>query len=133
MVEKVEYHEPVQDKLANIPLATLQKFAGNTHHNNDKQAIPHELINYLALVDWTSQQIHPNKRGFVNTAQPSILTKLNITEANWLEFSSRIEDDFNRAIGSSQQLQRYGLAAHKKRQCGMAHAKRYYATPAVLI
>ena len=105
------------NRFTNIGLAPLQRFARNTHNDNDKQAIPHELINYLALVDWTSRQIHPNKRGKVNVSEPSLLAQLNITADNWLEFSDHIEQDLQQAIGSSSHLKRYGVAANKKRTC----------------
>ncbi|WP_228710788.1 transposase [Saccharobesus litoralis] len=125
-------NNPPQDRLASIPLAPLQCFAGHSHIDNDKQAIQHELINYLALVDWTSRQIHPNKRGKVASEHPSILTTLNITEDNWLAFSNQIEQDFSQAIGAETRLHSFGRALHKKRHRGVGKAKRYYAIPAAL-
>ena len=46
--------------------------------------IEFDFIDYLQLVEYTGQCIHPNKRGFIPEGNPSILTTLNIDEAEWL-------------------------------------------------
>jgi len=48
---------------------------GNT---TDKGTLPFILFDYLALADFSSRLIQPNKRGVIPKSMPSILNELNI-------------------------------------------------------
>ena len=51
---------------------------------NDLQyGILFSLEEYLALVDWTGRIIRSDKRGHIDSAQPPILNRLQITAEQW--------------------------------------------------
>jgi hypothetical protein len=57
---------------------------------------------YLELVDWTGRIIRKDKRGFIDTALPPILNRLQITQEQWHLNTTQFEaihiKRFNRAI-----------------------------------
>ena len=63
--------------------------------------IEFDFIDYLQLVEYTGQCIHPNKRGFIPESNPSILTRLNIDEAEWLFLCQ----EFSRYFGNFASMQ----------------------------
>lgn len=55
---------------------SLNKFAGSPGKHMPK-GVPFKLSSYLELVELTGRCIRKDKRGAINQAEPSILTKLN--------------------------------------------------------
>jgi REP element-mobilizing transposase RayT len=122
-----------QDPLHHLPYAPLQKFAGSSHKDNNRDEIQFELLNYIHLVDWTSRQIRPDKSGHVASSTPAILNQLNITEENWLEFTSHIESSFYQAIGDEKSIRNFSAHHKRKRVNNINTVRRIYATPSVLM
>lgn len=50
---------------------------------NSKLGIPLSYPDYLQLVDWTGRHFRPDKKGRIDAALPSILTRLQISAEQW--------------------------------------------------
>jgi len=79
------------------------------HFEDDQMDQPQTGIlfafhDYLELVDWTGRIIRKDKRGFIDTALPPILNRLQITQEQWHLNTTQFEaihiKRFNRAIPS---------------------------------
>ena len=64
------------------PLKPLLHFDGNTSARR-QTGIPFGFKDYLALVDWTGRIIRSDKRGFIESELPPILSRLQITPEQW--------------------------------------------------
>ena len=71
---------------------------------NKKTAIPLELNNYIALVDWSGRAILDNKRGSIPTNTPPILHRLGIDEKNWIQHIHYFEKQFPTVAGNIDKL-----------------------------
>lgn len=83
----------------------LQRFAGNPRLNMP-DGLPFRLPDYLELVDWTGRQIREDKRGAIDGALPSILTRLDIDEEHWLYMTQHFESSFKTLVGAVHSLRR---------------------------
>ena len=63
--------------------------------NQNSQALPFNLIDYLELVDWTGRIIREDKRGYIKQNTPPILERLDVDNNDWLINSSQFEKVFN--------------------------------------
>ena len=63
--------------------------------NQNPQALPFNLIDYLELVDWTGRIIREDKRGYIKQNTPPILERLDVDNNDWLINSSQFEKVFN--------------------------------------
>ena len=57
------------------------------------------LEDYIELVDWSGRQIHPNKRGYIDSHIPEVLQRLNISPDNWQYLTLKFESSFKRMAG----------------------------------
>lgn len=64
------------------PLKPLLPFECN-QKNDAQTGISIGFQDYLKLVDWTGRIIRSDKRGYIDSGQPSILTRLQITSNQW--------------------------------------------------
>ena len=63
--------------------------------NQNSQALPFNLIDYLELVDWTGRIIREDKRGYIKQTALPILERLDVDNNDWLINSSQFEKVFN--------------------------------------
>ena len=73
----------------------------------DKQqckAIPFELNEYIALVDWSGRAILHNKRGSIPANAPPILFRLGIDEKDWIQHIHYFERQFPTVAGNIDRL-----------------------------
>lgn len=77
----------------------LLPFVGNERLNIPK-GIQFHLTDYLELVDWTGQQIRPNKRGVIDQQIPPILDRLGIERENWITLTTKFEAKFRYFAGA---------------------------------
>ena len=64
------------------PLKPLLSF-GNRQFDEPRAGIPFHFESYLELVDWTGRFIRSDKRGYVDDNIPPILTRLEVSPAQW--------------------------------------------------
>jgi len=91
---------------------SLMPFAGNP-----RQPMPfglaYNLVDYLELLDWTGRAIRDDKRGFIDSDLPPILTRLQVSPKHWLklatEFESRFKGIAGTAVSIEQKCNLFGL------------------------
>jgi REP element-mobilizing transposase RayT len=105
----------------------LMPFIGNPRKHMPK-GLPFELDNYLQLVDISGRAQHPNKRGKINNNQPTLLTRLGISEQQWINLTSNLEKQFKGPIGSPNQLKTFQQNTGYKRHYGLNKAKQWLST-----
>lgn len=78
--------------------------------------ISFHLKDYLQLIDETGKIMRDDKRGFTNESQSSILSRISISENNWLALTREFETIFKGAVGTYHSLERYyGHHQYKRR------------------
>lgn len=86
-----------------IPLKPLLHFEGNPAHHSCS-GIQFTFADYLQLIDWTGRAILNDKRGFIGSDLPAILTRLRISPEQWRINTTRFESiharRFNQVIPS---------------------------------
>jgi len=86
---------------------------GNT---TDKGTLPFILFDYLALADFSSRLIQPNKRGVIPKNMPSILNALNIEIDSWINTLNHFRRQYANFAGSKSSLMK----------CAHSHHHRWY-------
>jgi len=76
--------------------------------------IPYYLSEYIALVDYTGQCIHPNKKGYISDDLPEILKRLEIHPDTWIEEMNQFKTDGITAVGTVSQLKAFCQSVKKK-------------------
>ncbi|NQY89323.1 MAG: transposase [Colwellia sp.] len=97
---------------------SLLHFTGNEHQKKPT-GIRFSLKDYLTLVDKTGRILRDGKRGAIKSKTANILTRLYISDENWLKLTMDFECIFTGAVGTAEHLcefsehvglQRTGLA-----------------------
>jgi REP element-mobilizing transposase RayT len=95
--------------------------------NNKTSAIPFELNDYIALVDWSGRAILENKRGSIPANAPPILTRLGIDDKDWINHIHYFERQFPTVAGSIEKLKQ--LAEHTSRRWIKGMGKAFKPLP----
>ena len=82
------------------------------------------LKDYCELVDTTGRIIREDKVGVIDSAQSPILSRLGLSEEQWLTLTTEFEQHFCYAAGAEQMMQEFKTHTHRKRIGGMRQAKR---------
>jgi hypothetical protein len=101
----------------------LQPFVGNPRQDIP-QGIAFSLQDYCELVDNTGRTIRADKAGAIDTADSPILSRLGLSEEQWLTLSTEFEQHFCYAAGVEQMMKEFKTHTHRKRIDGMKQAKR---------
>jgi hypothetical protein len=101
----------------------LLPFVGNPRQDMP-QGIAFSLQDYCELVDTTGRIIRANKAGAIDSAQSPILSRLGLSEEQWLTLTTEFEQQFCYAAGAEQMMQEFKTHTHRKRIGGMKQAKR---------
>jgi len=72
---------------------------------DDAQGIPFTFQGYLELVDWAGRVVRSNKRGFIPSDLPPIVTRLGVDPKNLARYLVE-KQDFPRAIGPVEQMRK---------------------------
>jgi len=80
----------------------LRPFSGTA---DDAQGIPFTFQGYLELVDWAGRVVRSDKRGFIPSDLPPIVTRLGVDPKN-LAWYSVEKQGFPRAIGPVEQMRK---------------------------
>ncbi len=77
----------------------------NTSHTSlDEGMLPINLVDYVTLVDETSRQTRPDKKGVVCTSVELIVERLGIRTTSWQDLESKFATRFHRLVGGSEAL-----------------------------
>jgi hypothetical protein len=113
--EAIQQHKPQPYKL--LP------FVGNPRQDIP-QGIAFLLQDYCELVDTTGRIIRAGKVGAIDSAQSPILSRLGLSEEQWLTLTTEFEQHFCYAVGAEQMMQEFKTHTHRKRIGGMRQAKQ---------
>jgi hypothetical protein len=101
----------------------LLPFVGNPRQDMP-QGIAFSLQDYCELVDTTGRIIRANKAGAIDSAQSPILSRLGLSEEQWLTLTTEFEQHFCYAAGAEHMMKAFKTHTHRKRIGGMKQAKR---------
>jgi REP element-mobilizing transposase RayT len=101
----------------------LLPFVGNPRQDMP-QGIAFSLQDYCELVDTTGRIIRADKAGVINSAQSPILSRLGLSEEQWMTLTTEFEQHFCYAAGAEQIMQDFKVHTHRRRIGGMKQAKR---------
>ncbi|WP_068718271.1 transposase [Vibrio tritonius] len=101
-----------------ITTPSLANFMGYEHQDKT-QGIPFRLSDYLELVDWLGRQIRPDKPGYIDNAQPGILTRLSLDQTDCLALCTELEKKPRVWVGTTARLQHAKIALNKKRMVAL--------------
>ena len=87
-------------------------------------AIPFNLKDYLELVDWGGREVKLNKRGYIPTSAPPILTRLKMDAAPVLDYLSRDDLPGFGALGPVSMLRAFASSVGRKFIKGHAFANK---------
>ena len=105
---------------------TLSPFVGNPRKGMPN-GIPFDLKEYIELVDITGKCIREDKVGYIRQNLPNILTRLNISEDNWLTITQQFTKVFRGAVGHEHVLQNFSENQQFKRRPNLSSCKRLLA------
>jgi hypothetical protein len=91
---------------------------------NPRQGIAFSLQDYCELVDTTGRIIRADKAGAIDSAHSPILSRLGLSEEQWITLTTEFEQHFCYAAGAEQMLKEFKIHTHRKRIGGMRQAKR---------
>lgn len=80
----------------NLAIKPLAKF---NDQDNSNAAIPFSYTDYLELVDATGRIVREDKRGFINSDVPPILTRLAMNPNHWLDCCTNFMVVYHRQFG----------------------------------
>ena len=110
----------------NTQPSTLKPFVGNPRKDMPN-GIPFDLKEYIELVDITGKCIRDDKAGHINQNLPNILTRLNLSEDNWLTITTEFTKVFHGAVGHEHVLQNFSENQQLKRRPNLSICKRLLA------
>jgi len=90
-------------------------FAGNPR-NDMPAGLPFKLTDYLELVELTGRVIRDDKRGHIEHNIPPILQRLGIEPENWMELTTKFEENFKDLVGSPTLLDDAIALLNRKRR-----------------
>jgi hypothetical protein len=101
----------------------LRHFVGNPRQYMP-QGMAFSLQDYCELFDTTGRIIRINKAGIIDSAQSPILSRLGLSEEQWLTLMTGFEQHFCYAAGAEHMMKNFKTHTHRKRIGGMRQAKR---------
>ena len=101
----------------------LLPFVGNPRQDMP-QGIAFSLQDYCELVNTTGRIIRVDKAGAIDSANSPILSRLGLSEEQWITLTTEFEQHFCYAAGAEQMMQDYKTHTHRKRIGGIRQAKR---------
>ena len=105
---------------------TLSPFVGSPRKDMPN-GIPFDLKEYIELVDITGKCLREDKASYISQNLPNILTRLNISEDNWLTITQQFTKVFRGAVGHEHVLQNFSENQQFKRRPNLSSCKRLLA------
>jgi REP element-mobilizing transposase RayT len=103
----------------------LRRFADSGGER--RTAIPYSSSDYLQLVDWTGRCIRTEKRGFIASEQPPILSRLGVDAEGWTEAMRRRGTILGRAMGRLDLLRLHAATLGQAWIRGMRRSEQLYS------
>ncbi len=119
--EYTSIQERIQKAMNKTPCSLLA-FQDNARSESKGKAIPFELNEYIALVDWSGRAILHNKRGSIPANTPPILSRLGIDEKDWVNHIHYFERQFPTVAGRIDKLRQLAEQTSRKWIKGMGCA-----------
>ncbi len=85
--------------------------------------IPFKLKDYLQLMDWAGRAIKENKRGYIPTGMPPILTRLGMQATPVLEYLAKQEKYTSAALGPVSMLRAFAKSVGRRFVKGQSFGK----------
>ena len=101
----------------------LMHFVGNPRQDMPKGLV-FSLKDYCELVDTTGRVIRADKAWGIDLVQSPILSRLGLSDEQWLTLTTEFEKHFCYAAGAEQMMHNFKTHTHRKRIGGMRMAKR---------
>jgi REP element-mobilizing transposase RayT len=101
----------------------LLPFVGNPRQDMP-QGIAFSVQDYCELVDTTGRIIRADKAGAIDSAHSHILSRLGLSEEQWITLTTEFEQHFCYAAGAEHMMQAFKIHTHRERIGGMRQAKR---------
>jgi hypothetical protein len=101
----------------------LLPFVGNPRQDMP-QSIAFSLQDYCELVDKTGRIIRADKVCAMDSAQNPIMSRLGLSEEQWLTLTTEFEQHFCYAVGAEQMMKDFKTHTHRKQIGGMKQAKK---------
>lgn len=112
-----------ESHLNQIPQASLMLFDGSGCKAN---AIPFALSDYVELVEYLGQAVHPRKTGFISEDAPKIMQRLGLS-SKWLDLmAGGLVKKFGFAVGSEMSLIEYKHQKNKQFLQGVKAARSVF-------
>lgn len=64
-----------------------------------QSGIPFHFADYLELIDWTGRAVREDKKGFINSSRPKLLTELGIRDDAWLTSAKEFRRQYSGISG----------------------------------
>ena len=92
----------IQERILQPKESCLRPFS-----EHDDDGIPFGLKDYLELVDWAGKEIKHNKRGYIPTNTPPILTRLRMGASPVLDYLGKADQPTFSALGPVSMLRAF--------------------------
>lgn len=86
------------------------------------------LSDYLDLLTWSSKQIAPRKKSYIQEDTPSMLNELQINEANWLYLVQNFDSAFKGMVGMYYRIKKACQSFGIKRSNNFKAAKTLFGS-----
>ena len=93
---------------------------------NAPEGITFNVQDYLTLVDTTARCIAQNKKGYISDDEMTVLTKLGISDKNWLEITQNFHGCFSGAVGVSKTIDEFTQRTGRKRRHNYSNCAQYF-------
>ena len=113
------------NKEASCANVQLKAFTGGF---NTQKGIPFDEIDYFELTDWTGRAVHPKKKGSIPEVLPALLTRLGVSQENWLETVTSYEKHFSDFVGEAASMKAAGASRGRKWLRGLRACQRLFST-----
>ena len=104
--------------LDELPKATLMRFDGSAH-TDIHCALPFTKADYFNLVEETGRVIREDKRGFIPSEVPPIISRLGINPDDWINNVQYFGRRYSRAAGSVDRIKDYAKKLRVKNYRGL--------------
>ena len=107
------------------PDCFLAPFTGD-EKDTVTSGVPHHLLDYIELVDWTGRAVRNDKCGSIDNALPPILIRLELEASDWLIFATEVESLFGNWVGSPSQFSATSANVGQRWICSCEGSRRFF-------
>jgi len=99
----------IQERIKHPDSGCLAPFS-----EQDSDAIPFNLKDYLELVDWGGREVKRNKRGYIPASAPPILVRLKMNASPVLKYLAKEDLPSTCALGPVSKLRAFAVSVGRK-------------------